>query len=145
MHPVSLKGHIITCILSQSFFSQIQSVGTRKSHAPSSTVGGDGKDVIALRDELVELKKSLNSVTRERDLIQARYSKLEQTLGRKDKEIEDLLASGHITVSAWLPVGVVSKIELRRNAGIVNYIQLTQFLLCLLKIMYVYTRVFLFM
>lgn len=70
-------------------------------------MGGDGKDVIALRDELVELKKSLNSVTRERDLIQARYSKLEQTLGRKDKEIEDLLASGHITVSVWLPVGVV--------------------------------------
>ena len=70
-------------------------------------MGGDGKDVIALRDELVELKKSLNSVTRERDLIQARYSKLEQTLGRKDKEIEDLLASGHITVSAWLLVGMV--------------------------------------
>jgi septal ring factor EnvC (AmiA/AmiB activator) len=63
-------------------------------------VGSDGKDAIALRDELVELKKSLNSVTRERDLTQARYAKLEQALAKKDREIEDLLASGHITVSS---------------------------------------------
>ena len=62
-------------------------------------MGADGKDAIALRDEVVELKKCLNSVTRERDLIQARYAKLEQALAKKDKEIEDLLASGHITVS----------------------------------------------
>ena len=63
-------------------------------------MGADGKDAIALRDEVVELKKSLNSVTRERDLTQARYAKLEQALAKKDKEIEDLLASGHITVSS---------------------------------------------
>ena len=62
-------------------------------------MGADGKDAIALRDEVVELKKSLNSVTRERDLTQARYAKLELALVKKDKEIEDLLASGHITVS----------------------------------------------
>ena len=72
--------------------------GTRKS-TTSSAVGADGKDAIALRDEVVELKKSLNSVTRERDLTQARYAKLELALVKKDKEIEDLLASGHITVS----------------------------------------------
>ena len=62
-------------------------------------MGADGKDAIALRDEVVELKKNLNSVTRERDLTQARYAKLEQALAKKDKEIEDLLVSGHITVS----------------------------------------------
>ena len=65
----------------------------------SSMVGVDGKDAISLRDELVEVKKSLNEVTREKELTQARYAKLEQALERKDKEIEDLLASGHITVS----------------------------------------------
>ena len=65
----------------------------------ASAVGEDGKDAIALRDELVELKKGLNEVTQERDLLHAKCAKLEQALGRKDKEITDLLASGHITVS----------------------------------------------
>ena len=65
----------------------------------SSVAGVDGKDAIALRDELVDLKKALNLVTRERDLIKAQHTKLEQALTRKDKQIEDLLASGHITVS----------------------------------------------
>ena len=93
----------ITSLSLSLFCSPCTSAGTRKN-APSSTVGADGKDAIALRDEVVELKKSLNTVTREKDLIQARYAKLEQALAKKDKEIEDLLASGHITVSCELVV-----------------------------------------
>ena len=72
----------------------------RKSACSTFAVGADGKDITALRDELVELKKSLNSVTRERDLLHTKCAKLEQVLGKKDKEIEDLLVSGHITVSS---------------------------------------------
>ena len=82
----------------------------RKS-AASSSVGVDGKDAIALRDEVVELKKNLSTVTRERDLVQAKYAKLEQSLAKKDKEIEDLLASGHITVSAYTFLASSVKIE----------------------------------
>ena len=74
-------------------------------------MGADGKDAIALRDELVELKKTLNSVTRERDLTQARYAKLEQALVKKDKEIEDLLASGHITVSKIMYINTLYLVE----------------------------------
>ena len=65
----------------------------------ASAVGADGKDIAALRDELVELKKSLNSVTSERDLLHTKCAKLEQVLGKKDKKIKHLLASGHHTVS----------------------------------------------
>lgn len=76
----------------------MHSAGMRKNACSSPAVGVDGKDIASLRDGLVELKKSLNSVTRERDLLHTKCAKLEQALGKKDKEIEDLLASGHITV-----------------------------------------------
>ena len=111
MHQVStftaltLTCSSITCNLISSLSLSLSpctcTTAGRRKNATSPAVGADGKDAIALRDELVELKKSLNSVTRERDLTQARYAKLEQELAKKDKEIEDLLASGHITVSKF--------------------------------------------
>ena len=83
-----------------AFVVCMHTASIRKNTCSASAVGADGKDIVTLRDELLELKKSVNRVTRERDLFHAKCAKLEQVLGKKDKEIEDLLASGHITVSS---------------------------------------------
>ena len=40
----------------------------------------------------------MNAVSRERDLERAQHRRLEVEVGKKDKHIEDLLSSGHITV-----------------------------------------------
>ena len=40
----------------------------------------------------------MNAVSRERDLERAQRRRLEVEVGKKDKHIEDLLSSGHITV-----------------------------------------------
>ena len=66
--------------------------------APLITDTGD-LDAIALRDETVRLKQLINSVMAERDLAKAQLGKVQAEMGRKDKQIEDLLAAGHIPVS----------------------------------------------
>ena len=79
----------------------------RKQKSKPVTSGGPGAltsdtgqlDAIALRDETVRLKQLLNAAMKERDLGKAQQVKLQQDVGRKDKQIQDLLAAGHITVS----------------------------------------------
>jgi len=44
------------------------------------------------------LKKEANAVSHERDLERAQRRKLELELGKKVKQINELLSSGHITV-----------------------------------------------
>ena len=68
------------------------SVSAGRSRSQSSP------DPIALQDEVLELKKEVNAVSRERDLERAQRRRLEVEVGKKDKHIEDLLSSGHITV-----------------------------------------------
>ena len=68
------------------------------SAAPLTTDSGQ-LDAIALRDETVRLKQLLNSVMAERDLAKAQLGKVQAEVGRKDKQIEDLLAAGHVPVS----------------------------------------------
>ena len=90
--------------------------GLSASNAKKSSKSVSGQmDAIALRDETVELKKALNVTLKERDLAKAQQVKLEKEVGRKDKQIEDLLASGHISVSEVHVVFVctVSRIYLR--------------------------------
>ena len=85
----------------------IQSTRNQKSKPNPVTTGDPGAltsdtgqlDAIALRDETVRLKQLLNAVMKERDLAKAQQVKLQQEAGRKDKQIHDLLASGHISVS----------------------------------------------
>ena len=47
----------------------------------------------------MQLKKEANAISRERDLERAQRRKLELEMGKKVKQIDDLLSSGHITVS----------------------------------------------
>ena len=65
--------------------------GKPRSHPPP--------DPIELQDEIVQLKKEANAISRERDLERAQRRKLELEMGKKVKQIDDLLSSGHITVS----------------------------------------------
>ena len=56
-------------------------------------------DIIALRDETVRLRQLINSVMKERDLAKAILSKTQALVAKKDKEIQDLLTTGHVPVS----------------------------------------------
>ena len=62
---------------------------------------GAGEEVSRddLQEELHSVKRELQSACRERDLGQARLRRAEEEIGQKDKQIEQLLASGVISVS----------------------------------------------
>ena len=63
-----------------------------------------------LQEELQSVKRELNTVGHERDVVQARLRKAEEDIGQKDKQIEELLASGAISVSAACMCGSVSAV-----------------------------------
>ena len=66
---------------------------------PPGSALSSGQDAIALGEEIQELKKQGNALTRERDSARAKLRRAETELRRREKEIEDLLAAGHLPVS----------------------------------------------
>ena len=55
-----------------------------------------------LQEELQGVKRELKALTHERNVLQARVRRMEEEMGQKDKQIEELLASGAISVSVWV-------------------------------------------
>ena len=64
---------------------------------------GAGDPFEASREDLLEglqnVKRELKTLTHERNVVQARLRRVEEEVGKKDKQIEELLASGAISVS----------------------------------------------
>ena len=56
-----------------------------------------GKTALDLRDELTAMKKNLSATEEQRDIFRGEMMKYKQILVKKDKEIEDLIMSGHVS------------------------------------------------
>ena len=65
----------------------------------AATIHRDSGDLCDLREELRSVRGDLVKVGRERDGALVRVRVVEGELVKRQKMIEDLLASGHITVS----------------------------------------------
>ncbi|XP_065884263.1 IQ domain-containing protein E-like isoform X2 [Dysidea avara] len=72
----------------------------RRLHSSEMTLGGPAaeysKSCEDMYDEIVELKRSLNIVTSERDIARSKLVQLEKLLVKRDKQVEDMLASGYV-------------------------------------------------
>ena len=61
------------------------------------TVDYAGKTALDLRDELTAMKKNLSAIEEQRNIFRGEMMKYKQILVKKDKEIEDLIMSGHVS------------------------------------------------
>ena len=53
--------------------------------------------ISAITDELTAMKKNLSATEEQRDIFRGEMMKYKQILVKKDKEIEDLIMSGHVS------------------------------------------------
>lgn len=78
--------------------SMMRNAHRKRTHSATGSALSSGQDAIALGEEIQELKKQGNALTRERDSARAKLRRAETELRRREKEIEDLLAAGHLPV-----------------------------------------------
>ena len=75
----------------------------KRSHSTVTHMPGAGDPFEASREDLLEglqnVKRELKTLTHERNVVQARLRRVEEEVGKKDKQIEELLASGAISSS----------------------------------------------